>query len=149
VRAVRGQLRSREYELLGMRFWRSRAVLIISLAAILSAVACGQDAPTHALTVRAVVGTDRSVCRDPAGRDLEGTAFTVTDASGEVLHEGQLGPATLDGVLGKSVCSFYGEASVPDSTSYSVRVDDGENVTYSKSDAVEARWVILVPEESI
>jgi hypothetical protein len=131
---------------------RTRGLMAPLLVMMLFALACDQEAATHVLTIRAVVRPERSVCDDPAGTDLEGKVFTVADVTGERIAEGTLGAGTRDALSGAtavSVCSFYGEASVPVRSVYSVSVDGGSNVTYTNKDLDEAGWVIVVPEETL
>lgn len=114
----------------------------------LGSLAACQQGDTHQLTVMVDIDRSRSVCESPHGTDLQGEGLSVRDDQGRVVAEGTLGPggAAIDYPVPKTrLCRFRAVVDVPDSPSYSVKVDDGDPLRFTRSNLARGRWVAYYP----
>lgn len=120
-----------------------------ALAVALAIAGCGGGEPTHRLIVAVDLAASASVCDDPTGIDLEGTPVRVRDEAGEELASARLGPGgpPTGWVPGYRIrtCRFQAVVEVPDLQTYSVVVDEGPAVTFTRADLEFSRWTAVYP----
>jgi hypothetical protein len=118
----------------------------ITLLLAVGLAACRGEAP-RTLTVIVDIGQPGSICQSQTGMDLAGDRVAIRDGAGAIVGQGTLGPGAppTDPPISRTrVCRFQTSVHVPDRAAYSVRVDDGDQITYSREDLERTPlpWVV-------